>query len=131
MYLIDTDILINHLRKVSAINPQLLKAGMAISIITLAELYYGVYRSDNPQSSLDKIDYALTTLNLEIINLDLDIIDQFAQLKSLLEQSGQRLEDFDLLIASTALSYNLTLVTGNVKHYQRINSLKIYQTPDV
>jgi tRNA(fMet)-specific endonuclease VapC len=46
-------------------------------------------------------------------------------LKANLEQSGTRLDDFDLILASCALAYNLTLVTNNEKHFKRIDGLKI------
>jgi tRNA(fMet)-specific endonuclease VapC len=42
-----------------------------------------------------------------------------------LEKSGSRLDDFDLTIASCALAHNLTLVTNNLKHFSRIEGLKI------
>jgi predicted nucleic acid-binding protein len=46
-------------------------------------------------------------------------------LKASLEKSGNRLDDFDLTIASCALAHNLTLVTNNLKHFSRIEGLKI------
>jgi predicted nucleic acid-binding protein len=42
-----------------------------------------------------------------------------------LEKSGTRLDDFDLTIASCELAHNLTLVTNNLKHFSRIEGLKI------
>ncbi len=46
-------------------------------------------------------------------------------LKSKLEKAGKPLDDFDLILASTALTHNLILVTNNEKHFQRIKGLKI------
>jgi predicted nucleic acid-binding protein len=46
-------------------------------------------------------------------------------MKSSLEQSGSPLDDMDLMIAATALLDNLVLVTNNLKHFQRIDGLKI------
>jgi predicted nucleic acid-binding protein len=46
-------------------------------------------------------------------------------LKAKLEENSTRLDDFDLILASCALSRNLTLVTNNLKHFQRIDGLKL------
>ena len=46
-------------------------------------------------------------------------------LKSKLEKTGSRLDDFDLIIGAVSLAYNLTLVTNNEKHFQRIEGLKL------
>jgi predicted nucleic acid-binding protein len=52
-------------------------------------------------------------------------MDIFGTMKSSLEQSGSPLDDMDLMIAATALLDNLVLVTNNLKHFQRIDGLKI------
>jgi len=49
----------------------------------------------------------------------------FGRLKAQLESSGARLDDFDLAIAASALAYDLTLVTNNVKHFRRVEGLKL------
>lgn len=49
----------------------------------------------------------------------------FGRLKSGLEASGNRLDDFALMIARSALAHNLILVTNNEKHFQRIDGLKL------
>jgi len=51
--------------------------------------------------------------------------ENFGMLKASLEKSGTRLDDFDLAIASCALAHNLTLVTNNLKHFSRLEGLKI------
>jgi predicted nucleic acid-binding protein len=51
--------------------------------------------------------------------------ENFGLLKASLEKSGTRLDVFDLAIASCALAHNLTLVTNNLKHFSRIEGLKI------
>ena len=49
----------------------------------------------------------------------------FGEIKSDLEKKDNRIEDMDILIAATALSYNLTLVTNNIKHFSNIDDLHI------
>ena len=50
---------------------------------------------------------------------------KFGEIKATLEQKGTPLADADIIIAATALEEGLTLVTGNVRHYNRIKSLVI------
>lgn len=115
-YLVDTDILINHFRKKEAIPELILEQGV-ISIISLGELIYGAYKSIYPQKSLIILKKNLQILDFEIINLDEIIIAEFGRRKADLEIKGVRLDDFDLLIAATALVKKLILVTRNIKHY--------------
>ncbi len=51
----------------------------------------------------------------------------FARIRGGLRRSGQLIGDPDLLIAATALHYDLTLVTRNVKDFQRTPGLRLYQ----
>lgn len=125
-YLLDTDVLINHLRGKEILSAELLEDGAAISIITLAELLYGVYKSDNPDESLSKLEENLNLLGLIVENLNEIVIAEFGKNKAELESLGLRLEDFDLLIAATAIVSKLILVTRNVKHFERIKGLKVY-----
>lgn len=124
-YLLDTNILVDHIRGKEVINQVSAGDEAVISIITLAELTHGAYKSDNPKNSLSKIDYTIDKLNLQVENLSKDIVNTFGEIKANLEKKGQRLEDFDLLIAATAKVNNLTLVTRNIKHFKRIKGLKL------
>lgn len=53
------------------------------------------------------------------------VAEIFGRLKAQLEINGTRLDDFDLTIAACALTHNLTLVTDNMLHFQRIEGLKV------
>jgi len=61
---------------------------------------------------------------MEILSPEPETAEIFGLLKSDLELSGNRLDDFDLIIAAIALSHNLTLVSNNEKHFKRIEGLK-------
>lgn len=52
-------------------------------------------------------------------------LEQYGKVKALLENKGQRIDDFDILIGVTALQNNYTMVTANVKHLERIPKLKV------
>ena len=54
-----------------------------------------------------------------------NIIDDFAQQKDSLADSGQIIDDFDIMIGMTAVKNNLVMVTDNVKHLSRISGIQI------
>lgn len=124
-YLLDTDIIVDHLRKKKFLDNDILAGGAVITIITLGELLYGVFKSDNPSKSLKLLTYTLTTLKFDILNLNEQVMSEFGRIKADLEKDGQRLEDFDLLIASVAIVSDLVLVTRNINHFKRINRLQV------
>ncbi|MBI2314794.1 type II toxin-antitoxin system VapC family toxin [Candidatus Daviesbacteria bacterium] len=123
-YLIDSDILVDHIRGRKYLDVGIVEAGLSMSIINLAELFYGAYRSEDISKSLQKID-ALFSLGIKVANLNSQVIEKYAQLKVSLEIKGQKLDEFDLLIAATALVNNLIIVTRNLGHFKRIKGLKI------
>jgi len=124
-YLLDTNVIVDHLRGKKALEPFFIEQGSAISVITQAELIYGACKSDKTQANLRKISSFLTDLGVETISLKEDILKKYGGTKVVLEKKGQKLDEFDLLIAATALSLKLKLVTQNIKHFARISKLKI------
>ena len=126
MFLLDTDTIIYNLKGKEAIKKNLqhhIDAPLKISVITLMGLYYGAYKSAKFSSNLAKVRKLENTF--EIIPTGKETAENFGMLKASLEKSGARLDDFDLTIASCALAHNLTLVTNNLKHFSRIEGLKI------
>lgn len=126
-YLLDTNIIVNYLRGKFFIPEKIIEEGSGVCIIGLAELYYGAYNSDNPEKSLTKLEDMLSNLGIETIKLDDKMAHKFGKLKTKLRKKGRLVDDFDLLIASTALENGLILVTDNLKHFSRIEGLKIYK----
>lgn len=125
MFLLDTDSIIYSLKGHETVNKNLAlhrHDPLKISIITLMELYYGAYKSQQVSSNLAKIK--MIEGAFEIIEVKLEAVEIFARIKAELELEGNRLDDFDLMIASCAMAHNLTLVTNNTKHFQRIKGLK-------
>ena len=127
-YLIDTDWVIDHLkgetrvgRELEGLAPQ----GVAISVISLAELYEGVYFSRDPIKSQKLLDEFLAP-DLKILNIDPEIYKVFGKERGRLRQQKKMVSDFDLLIASTCLYYNLTLLTNNRKHCEMVKGLNIF-----
>ncbi len=126
MYLLDTDIVIYSLKGHAGVRKNLRKHlhdPLKVSVITLMALYYGAYKSHRTASNLAKIK---TLENgLEVLHVGPETVDVYGFLKASLEKSGIPLDDFDLILASCALAHNLTLVTNNLKHFQRVEGLKL------
>ncbi len=125
-YLIDTDWIIHSLRGEERIIRKLLSLkdeGLAISVISLAELYEGVYRSKEPPLSEKILKDFLT--GVSVLGIDEESCRIFGQQKENLRKKGKTIGDFDLLIASTCLHHDLTLLTANIKHFEMVEILTI------
>lgn len=126
MFLLDTDTIIFSLKGNAAVQTNLqlhLHDPMEITTITLMELYYGAYKSQKVTSNLAKIKTIEQAFN--VLPIGMESVEIFGMLKAQLETKGTRLDDFDLIIASCALANNLILVTNNIRHFQRIDGLKL------
>jgi tRNA(fMet)-specific endonuclease VapC len=126
MYLLDTDTVIHILKGNPATTEHLkrhLHDPMKISVVTYMELYYGACKSQRVTANTARVKALSQSIEMAPINAA--VAETFGMLKAALESAGNRLDDFDLAIAATALSYNLTLVTNNTDHFRRIDGLKL------
>jgi len=126
-HLIDSDVLIDALtgsRNAPAVLDALSDDGLAVSVVSLAELYEGTYRSANPETAQQAIKDLLS--GYEMLNLSDAIVATFGRLRALLRRQGRLIPDLDLMIASTALAHDLTLVTRNQRHFSRVPQLRLY-----
>lgn len=125
MILLDTDVCIHILRGNNKVIEERRKYPdqVAVSFMTVAELYYGAEKSANPTKNRSLIEQLLLTLS--VINSDNQIMHRFGMLKASLEGLSIPLADADLLIAATALEKCNLLVTGNIKHFSRIAGLPL------
>lgn len=96
---------------------------LAVTAITVGELIWGARRSQRVKENLDAIGRLLEAVR--VLSPDREAAERFGNLKAELEAEGAPLEDFDLLIASIALVHNATLVTHNLRHFSRIEGLKL------
>jgi tRNA(fMet)-specific endonuclease VapC len=125
-FLIDTDWVIDHLNAVSEVTRRLKELEpqrLALSIISAAELWEGVYFSRDQKRSQVMLEAFLS--GVTILNLDEEVCKRFGHLRGSMRKRGQVMGDFDLLIAATALRHNLTLLTNNRKHFAGIAGLQI------
>ena len=91
--------------------------------MSLAELYEGEFRSTNPEREAFMLRGFL--LGVKVIQLDETICRIFAGERSRLRASGALIGDLDILIGSTALRHDLTLLTNNRRHFERLQGLSI------
>ncbi len=125
MIIIDTDICIYILRGNTQVIEQRRKIAdqVAISFMTAAELFYGAENSANPSKNKNLVEQFLLTV--ATIESSRNIMRRFGKLKASLEAEGLPLADADVLIAATTLEAADLLVTGNTKHFNRIEGLKL------
>lgn len=131
-YLVDSDWVIDYLTgKQYAITflSSLAKEGFAISLITLGEIYEGIYYGRDPQRSEEGFRKFLR--GVTVLPLNRSIMQRFGYIRGDLRHKGQLIGDPDLLIAATALYHDLILITRNKKYYQRISSLKTEFSTDL
>ncbi len=129
-YLLDTDTLSELMRR--SPSPTLLRRLAAVppdqqatSAITLGELLYGAYRVEaQSQGLLERMEQTVTA-NLPVLPFDADAATEYGALRALLEARGTPIGNADMQIASIALARALTVVTGNVRHFERVPSLPV------
>jgi tRNA(fMet)-specific endonuclease VapC len=95
---------------------------VATTWVTASELAYGARKSRAPEHNTTLVTEFLATL--PVVGLNLPAALEFGRQKANLERTGMRIADADLLIAAIALAHGASVVTGNRKHYQRIEGLR-------
>ena len=126
MYLIDTDILIYSLKGHEQVIDHLQRtatASKAMSVISYGELLFGAQKSARPDENLARVRRLGEVL--PVIEVSPAIMEAFGSLKARLEREGRRVDDFDLVIAATAMTVGYRLITNNEKHFARIEGLHI------
>ena len=126
-YLIDTDWAIHCLHGVERVMTrvdQLKPDGIGISVISVAELYDGVVGAIDPERSERELQEFLAQ-GITPVGLDVATCRLFAQERSRLRRAGTPIGDFDLMIGATAVRHDLTLLSNNRRHFQRIAGLNL------
>ena len=96
---------------------------MAISAVTVGELYEGAHRSDHPTKEMEKAEAFLRPI--KIIPLGREEAMEWGLIEARLRKEGNPIEAEDGMIAATVHRHRLTLVTGNGKNFGRIKGLRI------
>lgn len=130
MYLLDTDALSGLMRRSPSLALLSRFAATPLqdrytSSISVGELIYGALKSvDRREYLLGQIQRRVLA-DVRVASFDRAAAGHYAEVRVDLERRGIRLDDADLRIAGIALARNLILVTGNVRHFQRVPHLSI------
>jgi len=129
MYLFDTDVLSHVLKKRRS--PSLMgrlkatpQASQFTSAVNVAEIYFGVFRKEGRADLLQCYENEIFS-RLTILPFDRDSARIFGRVKAEIEQKGLPRFEADLQIAAVAIANNLTLVSGNIRHYSSIPGLRV------
>jgi len=126
-YLLDTNMCIYIMKKkplaVLTRFQSLAIKDIALSSITVAELEYGVSKSQQKNKNSAVLTQFLCPFS--IVNFDRDAATVYGSIRSDLERRGLVIGGMDMLIAAHALSIGTTLVTNNVKEFERVPELLI------
>jgi len=124
-YMLDTNLCIRVLRD----RPQGVRErfnaeadGLCISTIVLTELLHGAAKSDRPAENRDKVEQFAA--RLEVLPFGPEAAAHAADIRAVLERKGQMIGGYDLLIAGHARSRGLTVITGNLREFTRVDGLR-------
>jgi tRNA(fMet)-specific endonuclease VapC len=93
----------------------------AVCGVVVAEVEYGLHRSGSVKRWRMYRDELLG--RLKIVPMDSGVWRRFAETRARQQSAGQTMDDFDLLIAATALEHGLIVATLNVRHFSMIAGL--------
>ena len=126
-YLLDTNIctgLLNNKDPIFMTNLKKLSPDdVFLCSIVKAELIFGAKKSLHREKNEKKLKIFFH--EFESFPFDDQAAEFYGEIRSYLEQSGNPIGNNDLLIAATAISHDLTLITRNVREFSKISSLKI------
>jgi tRNA(fMet)-specific endonuclease VapC len=124
-YLLDSNIVIHVIKRRPLSALQLFndnEGHMAISSITLAELLHGAEKSNAPVRSLATVEDFCS--RLEILPFGAKAAQHYGSIRAALEKQGQSIGVNDMHIAAHARSEGLTLVSNNLREFERVEALR-------
>ena len=129
---LDTDVLIDFLRGerkiVEMIERLEEKHELLTTSINIFELYYGAYRTgrDRNVKAVDEL-----AERLEILKLTEQSAKISGEILAELESDGRAIDFRDILIAGIVMENDVTLFTGNKRHFQRVKGLELFEDGEV
>ena len=97
---------------------------VSTTVMTIAELYYGAYKSKNIIDEMRNVASVLDSFL--ILEMNQEGAKMFGEILSSLEKKGQTIPDRDILIGAISLSKGeKTIVTRNAKDFARIPGLEV------
>jgi tRNA(fMet)-specific endonuclease VapC len=96
--------------------------GIGISSISVAELWYGVAKSESRKNATALREFLAS---LEIVPFDENAAERYGMVRAQLEAVGKPIGPLDMQIAAHALTLGVTLVSNNLREFQRVEGLKL------
>jgi tRNA(fMet)-specific endonuclease VapC len=129
-FLLDTDTCIGVLRQrpgmVQRLS-QLAPTDCAVSMVTVYELFCGLAKAQEPATERQKVERFISAVTE--LPLDRPSAEAAATVRAELERQGNVIGPYDLLIAGQAMASGLTLVSNNLREFQRVSGLKLQSWP--
>ncbi|MCI0184662.1 type II toxin-antitoxin system tRNA(fMet)-specific endonuclease VapC [Sulfoacidibacillus ferrooxidans] len=127
LYMLDTNICIYLIKRRSdelLERMRVFRTGeIVVSVVTVAELQYGVSKSENKERNQAALESFL--LPLEIANFSFEETVVYGNVRAELERRGQTIGPLDTMIAAHALSLDVPLVTNNTREFERVKGLRV------
>ena len=127
MYMLDTNICIYIIKKkpISVLQKfeSLPLGSVAMSLVTYGELEFGALRSNNSKRALDILDEIAAYI--PVLPMPIDAAKEYADIRANLSAKGTPIGNNDLWIAAHARALGHTLITNNVKEFERVESLAL------
>ena len=126
-YMLDTNICIYYINKkpphIMEKVHQYMLDGICISAITLAELEHGVAKSAYPERNADKLAQFLSIF--DVLSFDGEAATAYGIIQADLQRKGTPIGPMDTLISAHARAEGLTLVTNNLREFERVEGLTL------
>jgi len=127
VYMLDTNICIYIIKKqpdtVLKRFEQLPVGSLAISLVTYGELEYGALRSNNSDKALSILEELVNYI--PVLPAGRDVAKHYADIRAKLTVKGTLIGNNDLWIAAHARSLGYTLVSNNIKEFNRVENLEL------
>ena len=125
-YLVDTDWIILHFRgnrevarRIEGLTPE----GIGISVVSMGELYEGVYKASDPTRSEEALQLVLS--EIDVVHIDDEVCRIYGQQRGRLRARNADTGNNDIWIGATAIRHGLTLLTNNRRHFEGMEGLSI------
>jgi predicted nucleic acid-binding protein len=130
-FLFDTDAISEVLKKRPAPPylrwvAQLPRSEQFTSAVVIGEMFRGAFGSAEPLRHLENIESRVLTA-VTVLPYDLAVARVYGRLQASLSRAGRSIADGDLQIAATALHHGLEIVTGNLRHFERIPGIRVHR----
>jgi len=128
-YLLDTNICVHLIKNEFSLERKIANVGplsCLLSEITIAELLFGIENGapERRQKNQESLAFIQELFRGRILPIG-EVLHEYARQKASLRRMGRTVDDFDVLIGSTAIVHDLVLVTRNTRHFVNMGGLKL------